>query len=80
MLWKVSLAGVFLLPAIAVAQPIQGLYIGAEVGANFAGTLSASQQTTKVYTDPGPSASSRSAGASATACAPRSKAVIGRTV
>lgn len=54
MLWKVSLAGVFLLPAIAVAQPIQGLYIGAEVGANFAGTLSASQQTTKVYTDPGP--------------------------
>jgi OmpA-OmpF porin, OOP family len=54
MLWKVSLAGVFLLPAIAVAQPIQGLYIGVEVGANFAGTLSASQQTTKVYTDPGP--------------------------
>jgi outer membrane protein OmpA-like peptidoglycan-associated protein len=49
-----SLAGLFLLPAVAGAQPIQGLYVGAGVGANFAGTLSSSHDLTKVYTDPGP--------------------------
>ena len=54
MLRKFALAGVLLLPAVAVAQPIQGLYIGGDVGANFAGTLQSSQATTKVYTDRGP--------------------------
>jgi outer membrane protein OmpA-like peptidoglycan-associated protein len=57
MAWKLSLAAAaFLLPAIAVAQPIQGLYIGGDVGANFAGTLSSSHDTTKIYTDTGPAA------------------------
>lgn len=42
------------MPAIAAAKQIQGLYIGAGVGANFAGTLSSSHDTTKVYTDTGP--------------------------
>jgi OmpA-OmpF porin, OOP family len=54
MLRKFALAGGLLLPAMAVAQPIQGLYIGGNVGANFAGTLQSSQGTTKIYTDPGP--------------------------
>ena len=55
MAWKFSCAaGAFLLPALAVAQPIQGLYIGGDVGANFAGPLSSSQDTTKIYTDTGP--------------------------
>jgi opacity protein-like surface antigen len=54
MLKKFSLAGVFLLPAIAVAQPIQGLYVGGNIGANFAGTLQSSHETTKINTDPGP--------------------------
>jgi OmpA-OmpF porin, OOP family len=54
MLRKLLLGSFFLLPAIAVAQPLQGLYIGAGVGANFAGSMLSSQETTKVYTDPGP--------------------------
>jgi OmpA-OmpF porin, OOP family len=54
MLRKLTLAGVFLLPAIAYAQPLQGLYIGGDAGANFTPTLSSSQETTKIYTDIGP--------------------------
>jgi len=54
MLWKLSLVGMFLLPPIAIAQPLQGLYIGGDVGVNFAGTLQSSHEITKVYTDPGP--------------------------
>jgi hypothetical protein len=51
---NLALAGVLLLPAVAVAQPIQGLYIGGDVGANFAGAPQSSQATTKIYTDAGP--------------------------
>jgi OOP family OmpA-OmpF porin len=54
MAWKFScVAGLFLLPALAVAQPIQGLYIGGDIGANFAGTLSSLHGAAKIYTDPG---------------------------
>ena len=49
----IPLAGFFLLPAIAAAQPIQGLYVGAGAGANFAETLSSSHGTTKIDGDPG---------------------------
>jgi OmpA-OmpF porin, OOP family len=48
------LAGVLLLPVVAVAQPVPGLYIGGEAGGNFAGSLLSSHETTKVDTDPGP--------------------------
>src|ERR1700710_648001 len=54
MLWKFALAGGLLLPAVAIAQPIQGLYISGNVGANFAGTLQTSPTNVKIYTDPGP--------------------------
>jgi OmpA-OmpF porin, OOP family len=54
MLRKMALASALLLPAAAVAQPIQGLYIGGDVGANFAGTMQSSHATTNIYTDPGP--------------------------
>jgi hypothetical protein len=51
---RLSLAGLLLLPAIATAQPVAGLYVGDRVRANFTGALSSSQNTTKIYTDPGP--------------------------
>ncbi len=54
MLRTCVLAGAFLLPAIAVAQPIQGLYVGAGVGANFAGTFRSSEGDTRIYTNTGP--------------------------
>ena len=49
-----ALAGMLVLPAIAVAQPIQGLYIGTGIGVNFLGTLSSLPDKTKVDTNPGP--------------------------
>jgi outer membrane protein OmpA-like peptidoglycan-associated protein len=52
MLRKLLLAGACLMPAVAAAQPVQGLYIGAGVGANFAGTLSSSRD--HIDTNPGP--------------------------
>jgi outer membrane protein OmpA-like peptidoglycan-associated protein len=48
------LAGVLLLPTIAFAQPIQGLYIGADAGVNFSGTLQQSNSNVNVDTNPGP--------------------------
>jgi OOP family OmpA-OmpF porin len=45
-----------LLPALAVAQPLQGLYIGAALGPNFAGSILSSDKTTKIYTGVGPAA------------------------
>jgi len=54
MLRKLLLAGLCLMPAVAAAQPVQGLYIGAGAGVNFAGTLSSSQSTTKIDTNVGP--------------------------
>lgn len=49
-----TLTGAVLFPAIAVAQPVQGLYFGGDVGANFADSMLSSQDTTKVTTNPGP--------------------------
>ncbi|WP_428487609.1 outer membrane protein [Rhodopila sp.] len=48
------LACALFLPVVAQAQPLNGFYVGGETGVNFAGSLSSSDQTTKVYTDPGP--------------------------
>ena len=48
------LAGLFLLPVVAEAQPVQGLYISLDTGLNIAGSLSASQDTPEVSTHPGP--------------------------
>jgi opacity protein-like surface antigen len=54
MLKQVTLAGALMFPAIAVAQPIQGLYIGGNAGVSFAGSLLSSQPNRKIYTDDGP--------------------------
>ena len=44
-----------LLPVVANAQPVQGLYVSLDTGANFAGDmLSSPQKNTKIYTDAGP--------------------------
>jgi OmpA-OmpF porin, OOP family len=51
---KLSLTGLFLLPAIAVGQPLQGLYIGGDAGANFVGTVRTEHAATNIHTDPGP--------------------------
>lgn len=48
------LASVLLLPAVAMAQPITGLYIGAGAGVNLAGTMQSAGKTTKIDTDAGP--------------------------
>ena len=48
------LMGVFWLPAAAIAQPISGLYIGAAVGANFAGAMLSTENSTKIYSSAGP--------------------------
>lgn len=54
-MWKLSaIAGALLSPAVAAAQPIEGLYVSGEAGANFAGDLQSSHDTTKVDTDVGP--------------------------
>lgn len=51
----VILAGALLLPVVAQAQPVQGLYINLDAGANFVGDLESSpQKGTKVYTGVGP--------------------------
>jgi hypothetical protein len=42
-----------LLPVGAMAQPVQGLYIGAGVGANFAGSPESADATTKLTTKAG---------------------------
>jgi len=49
-----ALACMFLLPTAVIAQPVSGLYIGAKVGANFAGSFESSQNNTKISTDVGP--------------------------
>lgn len=54
MLKKLLLAAAVLTPAAAIAQPIQGLYIGGDVGADFAQTMTSANSTTKVATSPGP--------------------------
>ena len=43
-----------LLPIVATAQPVQGLYFGLGAGANLAGDLLSAHETTKVYTTVGP--------------------------
>jgi hypothetical protein len=48
------LCGAFLLPTAAVAEPLHGLYVGGDVGANFLGTLTSSGSTTDIGTDVGP--------------------------
>jgi OOP family OmpA-OmpF porin len=54
-MFKLSAIAVALLfPAVAAAQPAQGLYVSGSVGANFAGDLTSSHQITKVDTDTGP--------------------------
>jgi OOP family OmpA-OmpF porin len=50
---RLLLLGCFLLPVAAEAQPLQGLYVNLEGGANFAGDLLSANQTTKVYPDAG---------------------------
>jgi outer membrane protein OmpA-like peptidoglycan-associated protein len=54
MLRTFALASALLLPAAAIAQPIQGLYLSGNVGANFTGTLQTSPTNQKIYTDAGP--------------------------
>jgi opacity protein-like surface antigen len=54
MLRTASLVGALLIPAIAVAQPTQGFYIGGAGGANFAGTVQSSGDSVEVDTSPGP--------------------------
>ncbi len=51
---SLAFAWVFLIPAAAAAQPVEGLYISGGVGANFVGTLQSSHDYTQVYTDTGP--------------------------
>jgi OmpA-OmpF porin, OOP family len=53
MLRELAFVGMFL-PATAVAQPIQGLYISGDLGANFVGMLESSQKNTRIYTNTGP--------------------------
>jgi opacity protein-like surface antigen len=47
-------AGAALLPAIAVAQPVSGLYVSGNVSVNIAGSLRSDGGTTSVDTNPGP--------------------------
>ncbi len=47
------LSGAWLLPAIAAAQPVQGLYFSVGAGANLAGNLLSEKQSTKIYTTVG---------------------------
>jgi OOP family OmpA-OmpF porin len=54
-MFKLSLLTyVILLPIVAVAQPVQGLYISGATGVNFLDTLQSSQATTRIDTDSGP--------------------------
>ena len=39
---RLVVAAALAVPAVAAAQPIQGLYVSGNVGANFAGTLQSS--------------------------------------
>jgi opacity protein-like surface antigen len=48
------LTALLLLPAVAAAQSVDGLYISGETGVNFAGSPTSAHDTTKVDTDPGP--------------------------
>ncbi len=50
------LASVLLLPAGANAQPVSGLYVNLDAGADFAGTLKSDGDSAKVETDAGPAA------------------------
>jgi OOP family OmpA-OmpF porin len=43
-----------LLPGMAVAQPVQGLYVSLGAGANLAGDLLSAQKNTKIYSTVGP--------------------------
>lgn len=43
-----------MLPVVATAQSASGLYISVGGGANFAGSVSSSHETTAISTDPGP--------------------------
>jgi hypothetical protein len=71
-------ATVLALPAAAQAQPVSGLYVGAGAGLNF--HQESSDSGVKVeYKHPGAVGWAPSAGASATACAPRSKATTATT-
>jgi OOP family OmpA-OmpF porin len=45
---------VILLPAVAVAQPVQGLYIAGATGVNFMDSLQSSQASTRIDTSAGP--------------------------
>ena len=48
------LTALLLLPVVATAQSVSGPYISGSVGANFAGSLSSSNETTQIDTNPGP--------------------------
>jgi OOP family OmpA-OmpF porin len=48
------LSGAALLPAVAAAQPVQGLYVGLGAGANLAGDLLGQEKNNKLYTTVGP--------------------------
>jgi OOP family OmpA-OmpF porin len=48
------LASVILFPAIAVAQPVQGLYLSGATGVNFMDSLQSSQASTRIDTSAGP--------------------------
>lgn len=52
--FRLALAGCVLLPAVAAAQPISGLYVGGGAGANFAPSMLSSQNNTQINTNPGP--------------------------
>ncbi|WP_254073478.1 OmpA family protein [Acidisphaera sp. S103] len=54
MLRTFALTSALLLPVAALAQPIQGLYLSGDVGANFAQPLQTSHTNVKITTDPGP--------------------------
>ena len=49
-----ALAGAVLVPAVAVAQPVSGLYVSGGVSINIADELQSAGGTTKVDTNPGP--------------------------
>jgi hypothetical protein len=55
MMRRLLLSGAFLLPtAAATAEPLHGLYVGGDLGANFLGTLTSSGSTTDIGSDVGP--------------------------
>ena len=72
-------ATILALPVAAQAQPVSGLYVGAGVGGNSMWIASSTAASGEDEDQDGSRASARWARASATACAPSSRATTAPT-